>query len=154
MPSLISTVTDYRSSEDSSDISHPLEFRPPVKHDPIPVPYISPLVLRKELENLLDKEGDSCLNDPSFPDLHPIIFWNLLYLFHRIAVPSHLPGVLLSCPSLNSKEERRELPGWEDADYRNVRLVTQWDNVRLYTQDNIPLHIQWRKRNCAVSVHT
>ena len=86
----IISVTDYRSSPPSSgdgnhDISHPLESHPPIKHAPIPVHYISPLVLRKELENILDREGDACLNDPSFPDLHPDIFWNLIYYFHRIA---------------------------------------------------------------------
>ena len=158
VPSLVTMVTDYRvtASPDTDatptgDIAHPLESHPPVRHKPITVPYISPLVLRKELENILEKEGDACLNNPALPDLHPIIYWNLLYIFHRIAVPTHLPGAVLRCPSLNREDGGRVRgPGWEDADHRNVRLVTRWDNDSLYTEDTMPLHIQWRKRNCAV----
>ena len=37
----------------------------PIISIPIIVPYLSPLVLRKELENMLEREGDTCLIDPS-----------------------------------------------------------------------------------------
>ena len=37
----------------------------PIVSTPITVPYLSPLVLRKELENMLEREGDTCLVDPS-----------------------------------------------------------------------------------------
>ena len=46
--------------------------------DPISVPYLSPLVLRKEVENVLDQEGDSCLSSMDLLDQHPIIYWNLV----------------------------------------------------------------------------
>ena len=46
--------------------------------DPISVPYLSPLVLRKELENVLDQDGDLCLNHPEFIDQHPIVYWNMV----------------------------------------------------------------------------
>lgn len=54
--------------------------------DPITVPYLSPLVCRKELENILSNEGDLSLTSDNFLDEHPIIFWNLvsttcLYIF-------------------------------------------------------------------------
>lgn len=42
------------------------------------VPYLSPLVLRKELENVLEHEGDSCLVQSAFVDEHPIIYWNMV----------------------------------------------------------------------------
>lgn len=42
------------------------------------VPYLSPLVLRKEMENVMEHEGDLCLARPQFADEHPIIFWNLV----------------------------------------------------------------------------
>ena len=141
VPFLVSLVTDYRSSPPQGDLSHPLETLPPVTQPPISVPYISPLVLRKELEAVLDREGDACLTNPDLPDLHPIIYWNLIYFFHRIAVPSHLTGLLLS----------KQVAGWDDLDYRNVKVVTRWDNEQLHQHDMMPLHIQWRKRNCAVS---
>ena len=157
VPSLVTIVTDYRCSAaapgqpDTAVPAHPLEPHPPVRHAPITVPYISPLVLRRELESILAKQGDACLNSAAFPDLHPIIYWNLLYCFHRIATPSHLPAAVLRCPSLNREEAGRVArPGWADSDHRNVRLVTRWDNSGLYTEDTMPLHVQWRRRNCAV----
>lgn len=44
----------------------------------IRVPYLSPLVLRKELENVLEGEGDIVLTKPAFIDEHNIIYWNLV----------------------------------------------------------------------------
>lgn len=50
--------------------------------DPLTIPYLSPLVLRKEMENVLDQYGDACcLNSPEFIDHHPIIYWNLVSRF-------------------------------------------------------------------------
>lgn len=46
--------------------------------DPISIPYLSPLVLRKELESLLDNEGMSILGEPKIVDNHPIIYWNFV----------------------------------------------------------------------------
>ena len=46
--------------------------------EPTEVPYLSPLVLRKELENVIDSEGDLCLVEARFVDEHPILFWNLV----------------------------------------------------------------------------
>lgn len=43
------------------------------------VPYLNPLVLRKELENILAEEGDSSLRNSKFVDEHPIIYWNLVW---------------------------------------------------------------------------
>ena len=165
VPTLTTMVTDHRASPPTTtttttncdntptatqDIPHPLESGPPLKHKPITVPYISPLVLRRELESILEKEGDACLTNPACPDDHPIVYWNLIYYFHRIAVPSHLPGMVLHTPSMNKEQGVTRQPGWEDADYKNVRVHTKWDNDSLYKEDLVPLHIQWRKRNCAV----
>lgn len=46
--------------------------------EPINVPYLNPLVLRKELENILQHEGDPSLTKPSFVDQHPIVYWNMV----------------------------------------------------------------------------
>lgn len=59
------------------------------------VPYLNPLVLRKELENILGQEGDASLSAPSFIDEHPIIYWNLVWLMERIDVTTHLPSLSL-----------------------------------------------------------
>ncbi|XP_076260425.1 DENN domain-containing protein Crag isoform X2 [Rhynchophorus ferrugineus] len=63
--------------------------------DPFSVPYLNPLVLRKELENILTQEGDLSIADPKFIDEHPIIYWNLVWVFERINVNSHLPHLYL-----------------------------------------------------------
>lgn len=47
--------------------------------DNLSVPYLNPLVLRKELENILVEEGDLSLRKSTFVDEHPIIYWNLVW---------------------------------------------------------------------------
>lgn len=55
-------------------------------------------MLRKELESLVENEGSEVLALPELPAAHPIIFWNLLWYFQRLRLPSILPClVLASC---------------------------------------------------------
>lgn len=56
--------------------------------------YLSPLVLRKELESLVENEGSEVLALPELPAAHPIIFWNLLWYFQRLHLPSVLPSLV------------------------------------------------------------
>lgn len=63
---------------------------------PVTVPYLSPLVLWKELESLLVNEGDQALSSPSVVDQHPIVFWNLVWFFRRLELPSNLPALILA----------------------------------------------------------
>lgn len=63
---------------------------------PATVPYLSPLVLWKELESLLVNEGDQAMSSPSVVDQHPIVFWNLVWYFRRLDLPSNLPGLILA----------------------------------------------------------
>lgn len=72
--------------------------------EPISVPYLSPLVLRKEFENILNREGYNCLIKSQFVDDHPIVYWNLLWYFTRLNLPSHIPGLALIASSLNTPE--------------------------------------------------
>ena len=46
--------------------------------DYISIPYLSPLVLRKSLENLVNKEGYAFLNTMGFVKKAPFIYWNLV----------------------------------------------------------------------------
>ncbi|XP_031337524.1 DENN domain-containing protein Crag-like isoform X3 [Photinus pyralis] len=66
-----------------------------ISGEPFSVPYLNPLVLRKELENILSLEGDLSLADAKFVEQHPIIYWNLVWSFERINVQSHLPNLYL-----------------------------------------------------------
>ncbi len=56
----------------------------------VTVAYLSPLVLRKELESLLENEGEAVLAQPQFLENHSIIFWNLVWYFQRLGLPSNL----------------------------------------------------------------
>lgn len=46
------------------------------------MPYLSPLVLRKEVENVLEHEGDNSMTKSEFVDQHPIIYWNLVCIIN------------------------------------------------------------------------
>lgn len=69
--------------------------------DPFSVPYLNPLVLRKELENILTQEGDLSLAEWKFVDEHPIIYWNLIWTFERINIQTHLPNLYLKIRNNN-----------------------------------------------------
>lgn len=57
------------------------------------VPYLNPLVLRKELENILTQYGDDILCKSQFVDGHAIIYWNLVWFMERIGVQTHLSSL-------------------------------------------------------------
>merc|ERR1719319_261432 len=64
---------EVTTTEDKvGDVADPLVCpHPPIHHPTITVPYISPLVLRRELESALTKEGDGCLTSPACPSTRP-----------------------------------------------------------------------------------
>lgn len=107
--------------------------------DPISVPYLSPIVLRKELENILSSEGDLSLTSDNFLDEHPIIFWNLVWYFKRIEVPSHLPGFLLTAKSINKCSKNSE--GVYTS--QHVLFRPQWDNLRIHEEVGLPMYKAW-----------
>jgi hypothetical protein len=117
--------------------------------EPIMVPYLSPLVLRKELENVLEREGDACLGDDDCVDRHPIIYWNLVWFFERIGVNSHLPGLTLRSTSLN---KRQVDVMWNEADHRNVAVKTRWDNELFNEDSGVPIYQQFRKKENEANV--
>ena len=82
---------------------------------PIVVHYLGPLVLRKEVESLLIREGLSYLERKDFPLLSPTVFWNLVsiscllllllplssccqqvWYFTRLGLSSYLPPQALT----------------------------------------------------------
>ncbi|KAG8537142.1 hypothetical protein GDO81_025012, partial [Engystomops pustulosus] len=62
----------------------------------VTVAYLCPLVLRKEMESLLENEGGDFLSQPELVDNHPIIYWNLVWYFQRLALPSNLLLLILA----------------------------------------------------------
>ncbi|KAL8203101.1 UNVERIFIED_CONTAM: DENN domain-containing protein 4C [Gekko kuhli] len=136
----ISTVSLPNSLQEAMD---PIAKRPnPL---PVSVPYLSPLVLRKELESLLENEGEQVIHTSTFINQHPIIFWNLVWCFRRLDLPSNLPGLILTSEHCN---EGVQLPLSNlSQDSKLVYIQLLWDNINLHQEPGEPLYISWRNLN-------
>ncbi|XP_078097285.1 C-myc promoter-binding protein isoform X2 [Mustelus asterias] len=109
--------------------------------DPITVPYLSPLVLWKELESLLENEGDQVISMATFVDHHPIVFWNLVWYFRRIDLPTNLPGLVLTSEHCNKGVT---IPrSWMSEDSKHVLIQMLWDNLKLHQDSSQPFYILW-----------
>ncbi|XP_034490572.1 DENN domain-containing protein Crag isoform X2 [Drosophila innubila] len=103
------------------------------------VPYLNPLVLRKELENILTQEGDMALIKPNFVEEHPIIYWNLLWLMERIEGKTHLPELCL--PPTSDEEQLDPL-----TKVKTVHIQCLWDNLNLHSETSgPPMYILYRE---------
>ena len=63
--------------------------------DPFTVPYLSPVVLRKELESLITQGKGSILNSEKLSLEKPILYWNAVWYFSRLKLPTYLPLLTL-----------------------------------------------------------
>ncbi|XP_059826005.1 DENN domain-containing protein 4C isoform X2 [Hypanus sabinus] len=138
----ISTTSLPSSLHESVDPAG-LQSRPNPK--PVSVPYLSPLVLRKELESLLDNEGDQVIHSSKFINQHPIIFWNLVWYFRRLDLPSYLPGLILTSEHCNKGMQMSLSDLSQDSKLVYIQLL--WDNINLHQEPGDPLYICWRNRN-------
>uniref|UniRef100_A0A6Q2ZQJ3 DENN/MADD domain containing 4C n=1 Tax=Esox lucius TaxID=8010 RepID=A0A6Q2ZQJ3_ESOLU len=109
---------------------------------PVSVPYLSPLVLRKELETLLENEGDQVIYTHKFLSQHPIIFWNLVFYFRRLDLPSDLPGLILTSEHCNNGVQLPQTSLSQDSKQVYVQLL--WDNINLHQEPGDPLYQSWR----------
>lgn len=129
-----------------------LSLGPCVLLEPLTVPYLSPLVLRKEVENLLEHEGDDCLLSAGFVDHHPILYWNLVWYFKRLNLPSHLPELCLQAVSLI--RERQIPEQWQSLEGKTVVISCCWDNPRLHTNMVPFMYSQLGKNNMSSLVQS
>lgn len=114
------------------------------------VPYLNPLVLRKELENILLQEGHLALCERNFFVDHPIIYWNLVWIMDRIRVTTHLPQL---CCSVQAAEKTNEAePDLPDdpltrdvAHQKKVAVLAMWDNVELHAEVGPPMYVIWHQ---------
>ncbi|XP_071965352.1 C-myc promoter-binding protein-like isoform X7 [Antedon mediterranea] len=149
------TVQDEYFQASSLTSSHygSKEYIPPPvnkkKIEPISVPYLSPLVLRKEIENAIEHEGESCLRSPQFVEMHPIIFWNLIWYFRRLEIPTNLPGLILAAYS-EGRETVEACNQYLHNDSRHIKLNLLWDNVELYNEIGVPMYILWNNRDSSL----
>ncbi|XP_035808614.2 C-myc promoter-binding protein-like isoform X8 [Amphiprion ocellaris] len=113
--------------------------------EPVTVPYLSPLVLWKELESLLENEGDPVITEADMVDHHPIIYWNLVWYFRRLDLPSNLPGLILTSEHCNADSQ---VPRhWMSEDSKHVLIQILWDNLKLHQEPIQPLYILWNTYN-------
>ncbi|XP_062247438.1 C-myc promoter-binding protein-like isoform X2 [Platichthys flesus] len=113
--------------------------------EPVTVPYLSPLVLWKELESLLENEGDPAITEADMVDHHPIIYWNLVWYFRRLDLPSNLPGLILTSEHCNRDSQ---VPRhWMSEDSKHVLIQILWDNLKLHQDPIQPLYIVWNTFN-------
>ncbi|XP_044942840.1 DENN domain-containing protein 4B isoform X3 [Mustela putorius furo] len=104
--------------------------------------YLSPLVLRKELESLVENEGSEVLALPELPAAHPIIFWNLLWYFQRLRLPSILPCLVLA--SCDGPPPSQAPPPWLTPDPAAVQVRLLWDVLTPDPSSCPPLYVLWR----------
>ncbi|NXC62536.1 DEN4C protein, partial [Aleadryas rufinucha] len=136
----ISTVSLPNSLQEAVD---PLIKRP--NPAPVSVPYLSPLVLHKELESLLENEGEQVIHTSKFINQHPIIFWNLVWYFRRLDLPSNLPGLILTSEHCNDGVQLPLTSLAQDSKLVYIHLL--WDNINLHQELGEPLYISWRNLN-------
>ncbi|CAL8351557.1 unnamed protein product [Merluccius merluccius] len=139
LPSRLNKATDPLSTE--WRLHHP---------EPVTVPYLSPLVLWKELESLLDNEGEAVVAAAELVDQHPIIYWNLLWYFRRLDLPSNLPGLCLTSEHCNRDAQ---IPRhWMSEDSKHVLIQILWDNLKLHQDPVQPFYILWNthRLNCTL----
>ncbi|XP_029909890.1 C-myc promoter-binding protein isoform X2 [Myripristis murdjan] len=116
---------------------------------PVTVPYLSPLVLWKELESLLVNEGDQAISSPSVVDQHPIVFWNLVWYFRRLELPSNLPALILASQHCSHGDQTPLSVSSEDSKHVFVRIM--WDNLKLHQDQVQPCYVLWNT-HCANSL--
>ncbi|XP_045439329.1 DENN domain-containing protein 4B isoform X4 [Pipistrellus kuhlii] len=104
--------------------------------------YLSPLVLRKELESLVENEGSEVLALPELPAAHPIIFWNLLWYFQRLRLPSILPCLVLA--SCSGPPPPQAPSPWLVPDPASVQVRLLWDVLTPDPNSCPPLYVLWR----------
>jgi len=129
-------------------------FRPQSSSPPISVHYLSPLVLRKELENIIDTPdpSNSPLYHMNFMEKHPILFWNLIWFFRRIHVSSHLFQMLLRSISSSTSDNKVKsnlqqekcILGQELYDDRaSIRIRCLWDSIIRHHDIAEPMYKTW-----------
>ncbi|XP_035447484.2 DENN domain-containing protein Crag isoform X3 [Spodoptera frugiperda] len=108
------------------------------------VPYLNPLVLRKEFESILGREGDSCLADSGFVESHPIVYWNLVWFLERANIENHLPDLL--CPDFQTKYHSTDM--LHDSEKNGgCRVICLWEgSTEGDTSAGVALHRAWRER--------
>uniref|UniRef100_A0A4W4G777 DENN/MADD domain containing 4B n=1 Tax=Electrophorus electricus TaxID=8005 RepID=A0A4W4G777_ELEEL len=106
----------------------------------VTVAYLSPLVLRKELESLLENEGEGVLSQVQLVDSHSILFWNLVWYFTRLGLPSNLLQLVRSTRQCKYHYKIY----CDSSESTSVRVRLLWDTLMPDTDQWPPLYMLWR----------
>lgn len=130
------------------------------------VQYLSPLVVRKEVENIIllkkQEKHNEPLLDAEFMNEHQVVYWNLIWYFKRIGVDGgHLLDSLLNSrinmlrKQLNnqsSSDEFKYVSSFKNKipkpyhEHNLIRLRCNWDNLKLHNTVKtyeVPLYLSW-----------
>lgn len=61
-----------------------------------------------------------------------VMMYLQVWVFQRINIVSHLPGLCLQAASVNRNQVPH--PSWENCDHNNVAVRCMWDNRRLHEE--------------------
>lgn len=100
--------------------------------------FMSPVVLRKEIDNLIAEDED-IMRQPSFIDKHETQFWNLLYAFQRINL-KHTLDQLIPQSKLLQADISDEDSGSHSMDSNppQVMIYLSWDSEAVNRTMNVP----------------
>ncbi|XP_074836988.1 DENN domain-containing protein 4B isoform X2 [Carettochelys insculpta] len=122
---------------------------PALRSSLVTVAYLSPLVLRKELESLLENEGSEFLAQPELVDSHPIIYWNLVWYFQRLGLPSNLLQLVLA------SKHGQPMPQAQAPEGPRLCVRLFWDVLTPDPDSCPPLYMLWRiHRNSAACLQS
>ncbi|XP_003740678.2 DENN domain-containing protein 4C [Galendromus occidentalis] len=131
VPQLFVTVKDRRDLHKEENFA-PCDFT---------VPYLSPLVLQKEVENVLEA-GSEIFTRPNFVDEHPIIYWNLVWYFYRLKLPTNIDQLCVRSGILHKGLQSSQ----EDSTLSKSPVIvkTLWDNPKLHDCITPPLYTVYK----------
>jgi len=83
-------------------------------------------------------------------------FISKVWVFERIAVPSHISGLCLDANCVLGDRDINDFHDiWSACDSSNVLITTLWDNPKLYDDLGSPMYVFWSdeesKESCLIS---
>ena len=114
---------------------------------PISCIFLSPLALRKEIEQATERNNasTSLFADASFVDNHDNLYFNMLFVNFRMQFHSHLPSLVVYSKLLQQSPSMENPPS--AIDFREaagkVNVLVVWDNLGMYNFEGRPLYWHW-----------
>lgn len=97
------------------------------------VPYLSPVVLRKELESLISQDNGEILSREDLVTSSSTVYWNLVWYFSRLQLPTYLPLLTLWSFTRCHRELRKQSV--------QMKVALMWD--KRYPDIHDPLYLMW-----------